>query len=139
MDRFGHSQTWLFVVFNDTIIYLYRRFRKTLEWDEKRLTFEKLSEYALAIHNFRGGHCFWGFIHRTLNATYRLLVNQKEFYFGHKQKHGYKYQSVVTPNGFVSSLMGPFIGRRGDWKMVELSGLERRLREVNQGKYPCIA
>ena len=34
--------------------------------------------------------------------------------------------------------MGPFIGRRGDWKMVEFSGLEKRLCEVNQEKRPCM-
>lgn len=31
MDRFGHSRTWLSIIYNDTIIYLYRRFRKKLE------------------------------------------------------------------------------------------------------------
>lgn len=138
MDRFGHSRTWLSIVFNDTIIHLYRQYRKTLEWDAKRLTFEKLSEYAWAIHNLGGGHCFWGFIDGTLNATCRPVVDQEEFYSGHKQKYGYKYQSVVTPNGLVSSLMGPFICRRGDWKMVELSGLETKLCAVNQRRCPCM-
>lgn len=129
MDRFGHSRTWLSVVFNDTIIHLYRRFRKMLEWDDKRLTFEKLSEYALAIHNFGGGHSFWGFIDGTLNATCRPIIDQQEFYSGHKRKHGYKYQSVVSPDGLVSSLMGPFIGRRGDWKMVALSAWKPNFAE----------
>lgn len=59
------------------------------------------------------------------------MLDQQKFYFRHKRKHDYKYQSIVTPNGLVSSLMGPFIGRHGDWKMVELSGLEKRLRKVN--------
>lgn len=128
MDKLGYSRSWLSVIFNDTIIHLYRRFRKTLEWDDKRLTFEKLSEFALAIHSLGGGHCFWGFIDGTLNATCRPDLDQQEFYSGHKRKHGYKFQSVVTPDGLVSSLMGPFIGLRGDWKMVELSGVEAKLR-----------
>ena len=34
--------------------------------------------------------------------------------------------------------MGSYIGSQADWKMVELSGLEKRLRKVNQGKRPCI-
>lgn len=131
MDRFGHSRTWLSVIFNDTIIHSYWRFRKMLEWDDKRLTFEKLSEYALAIPNFGGGHCFWRFIDGTLNATCRPIIDQQEFYLGYKWKHEYKYQSVVTSDNLVSSLMGPFIGHRGDWKMVELPGLEAKLRGVN--------
>lgn len=114
MDRFGYSRTWLSIIFNDTIIHLYRQYRKTLEWDAKRLTFEKLSEYALAIYNLGRRHCFWDFIGGTLNTTCRPVVDQEEFYFGHKQKYGYKYQSVVMSDGLISSLMDPFIGRRED-------------------------
>ena len=139
MDRFGHSRTWLSIVFNDTIIHIYKRFRKTLEWDNRRLTYAKLSEFSLAIHRLGGGHCLWGFIDGTLNATCRPVIDQHQYYSGHKRKHGYKYQSIVTPDGMVSSLMGPFIGRRGDWRMVELSGLEAKLRAVNAGRRPTLA
>lgn len=139
MDRFGHSRMWLSIIFNDTIIHLYRRFKKTLEWDKKRLTFAKLSEFSLAIYRLGGGHCFWGFIDGTLNATCRPVVDQRQFYSGHKRKHGYKFQSIVTLDVLVSSLIGPFIGRRDDWKMVELSGLEAKLRAVNTGRQPALA
>lgn len=139
MDRFGHSRTWLSVIFNDTIIHLYWQYKRILEWDEKRHTFEKLSEFAMAIHKLGGGHCFWGFMDGTLNATCRPIIDQQQFYSGHKRKHGYKFQSVVTPEGLVSSLMGPFIDRRGDWKMVELSGLDQKLRAVNQDRRPALA
>lgn len=89
----------------------------------------------MAIHNLGGGSCFWGFIDGTLNATCRPILDQEQFYSGHKQKHGYKYQSVVTPDGLVSSLMGPFISRRRDWKMVELSGISEKLRAVNGSRW----
>ena len=58
MDRFGHSQSWLLVVFNDTDFHIYQRFKQILEWDDRRLTFTKLSEFSLAIHVKGGGHCF---------------------------------------------------------------------------------
>ena len=108
-------------------------------WDNRRLTFDRLLAYSQAIHNLGGGSSFWGFIGGTLNATCRPVIDQQEFYSGHKRKHSYKYQYIVTPDGLVSSLMGPFIGRRGDWKMVELSGLEGKLREVNAGRIPAQA
>lgn len=139
MDQFSHSRTWLSIIFNDTLIHLYRRYRKKLAWDENRLTYETFSGYAMAIHNLGGGPCFWGFIDGTLNATCRPIFDQEQFYSGHKQKHGYKYQSVVTPDGLVPSLIGPFIGRRGDWKMVELSGISEKLRAVNGGRRPAHA
>ena len=132
MDRFGHSRTWLSIIFNDTIIHLYRRFKKTLEWDEKRLTFAKLSEFSLAIYHLGGGHCFWGFIDNTLNATCRPVVDQRQFYSRHKQKHGYIFQFIVTPDSLVSSLMGLFIGRRGDWKMALLHFILYSLKIICQ-------
>ncbi len=68
----------------------------------------------MAIHNLGEGYCFWCFIDGTLNATCRPVVDQQQFYSGHKQKHGYKFQLIITPDGLVSSLMSPFIGLRGD-------------------------
>lgn len=139
MDRFRRSRTWLSIIFNDTLIHLYRRYQKKLAWNSERLTYEKLLSYAMVIHHFGGSSCFWGFIDGTLNATCRPVLDQEQFYSGHKQKHGYKYQSIVTPDSLVSSLMGPFIGRRGDWKMVELSSLTEKLRLVNGGRCPAHA
>lgn len=132
MDQFGHGRIWLSIVFNDIIIHIYWRYRKKLVWDDRRLTFAQLTIYSQVIHNLGGASCFWGFIDGTLNATYRLIIlDQQEFYSGHKRKHRYKYQVVVTSDGLVSSLIGPFIGRRGDWAMVEQSGLAEKLRTVN--------
>lgn len=75
MDQFGHSHIWLSIIFNDIILYLYRQYHKKLAWDDSRLTFEKLSNYAIAIHNMGGGSIFWRFIDRTLNATCRPVID----------------------------------------------------------------
>lgn len=127
------------VIFNDTMIHLYCCFKKTLEWNKWRLTFANLLEYSLAIHNLGGGHYFWGFINRTLNPSCRPVLDQRQFYLGHKRKHSYKYQSIVTLDGLVSSLIGLFTIRQGNWRMVELSGLEAKLCAVNQRRRPAMA
>lgn len=84
IDRFGHSRTWLSIIFNDTILYLYRRYRKGLAWDSKRLIFTELMDYAAVIERLGRGHCFWGFIDGTLNATCRPMVDQRQFYSGNR-------------------------------------------------------
>lgn len=132
--RFGHSQIWLSVVFNNTIFRIYRRFKQILEWDDRRPIFAKLFEFSFAIHAKGEEHCFGGFIDGNLNATCRLILYQQQFYSGHKQKHGYKYQLILTWYGLVASLMGLFYGRRGDWKIVELSSLQTKICAVNQGR-----
>lgn len=75
MNQFGHSQSWLSIIFNDIIIYIYWKFKKKLEWDEERLTFAQLSEYAMAIHALGGGHIFRDFIDETFNAICRPVVD----------------------------------------------------------------
>ena len=139
MDRFGYSRTWLLIVFNDTMIHLYWPYRKKLVWDKNRLTYKQLSIYAITIYQFGGRSCFWGFIDGTFNATCQPVIDQEQFYSRHKQKHGYKFQLVVTPDGLVSSLIRPFIGQRGDWKMVEDLGIVEKLKEVNGGRRPAHA
>lgn len=42
------------------------------------------------------------------------MVDQKQFYFGHKQKYRYKFQLVVILDGLVSSFIEPFIGWYGN-------------------------
>ena len=64
----------------------------------------------MAIHNMGDGLIFWEFIDGTLNATCQPVIDQGQFYLGHKQKHGYKFQLIITPDGLVSSFIGPFIG-----------------------------
>lgn len=85
----------------------------------------------MTIHWLGGWYCFWGFIDGTLNTTCRPIVDQHLFYSRYKQKYGYKYQAIVTPDSLVLSVMRLFIGRRRDWKMVELSGLESKLKAMN--------
>ena len=139
MDQFGHSRTWLCIVYVDTCKYLARRYQSLLAWDDKRLHYDTLRGYADAIQTFGGGPCFWGWINGTIQDTCRPgdplrgegRLNQKDFYSGHKRKHGFKFQGVVTPDGLISSSMGPFIGKDSDWKMVEDSGLTHHLRELN--------
>lgn len=48
-----------------------------------------------------------------------MILDQQEFYFGHKRKYKYKYQVVVTSDDLVSGLMELFIVRKEDWAMVE--------------------
>ena len=67
IHHFGHSRSWLFVVFNNVIMHLARRYKKMLHWDDKRLTFNKCLEYAKVIQTVGGGHYFWGYIDGTAN------------------------------------------------------------------------
>ena len=46
---------------------------------------------------------FWGFIHRTVHLIARPILEQKGYYSGHGGYHGIKFQSIVTPDGLIST------------------------------------
>jgi hypothetical protein len=41
-----------------------------------------------------------------------------------------KFQAIVTPDGLISSLIGPFEGRTNDWAMYTESPVPRRLARI---------
>ena len=47
-----------------------------------------------------------------------------------QKSHGYKFQSIVPPDGLLSSLVGPFPGPVGDWRIWRSSGISEILREL---------
>jgi hypothetical protein len=101
------------------------------DWNQPMLQPPKLQEYAAAIHQ-RGApltNCF-GFVDGTLRPVCRPKNNQRILYNGHKRVHGIKFQSVVTPNGMIANMCGPYEGRRHDSTMLQESNMLTELRRV---------
>lgn len=73
-----------------------------------------------------------GFIDGTVIAIARPGTDamQRDCYNGHKRKHALKYQAITTPDGMVLNLCRPVVGRRHDWYMYIMSGLDEVLPEV---------
>ena len=67
----------------------------------------------------------------------RIVDAQREFYSGHKRKHGFKFQSVMLPNGMIMDLFGPVVGRRHDSALLTQSGLNNRILTMLQPLRPC--
>lgn len=48
----------------------------------------------------------------TARAIWRPNVDQEKYYSGHKRFHCIKYQSLLCPDGIITSLKGGWPGRR---------------------------
>jgi len=94
---------------------------------------EKIESYAKIVEKKGGVSSVWGFIDGTMRAICRPVEFQRRYYSGYKKCHSYKFQAVMTPDGILSSLTGPWPGREGDRGMYLESGLEQHLRVVNEG------
>ena len=55
------------------------------------------------------------------------LDSQLVAYNGHKTKHALKFQAVNSPDGMILHAYGPIEGRRHDWTLYVISGLDEQL------------
>ncbi|XP_042145608.1 protein ALP1-like [Ixodes scapularis] len=93
---------------------------------------KKLSE---AVHA-RGAplkNC-WGFIDGTARHICRPSVGQQEHFSGHKRHHVQKYQALMSANGIICQLDGPFNGRRHDAGILKDTALYDNLQAINHGE-----
>src|SRR2546421_886718 len=100
---------------------------------ERRANLERLQAYARVIHEVGGPATVFGFVDGTLRGISRpggKDMDQKLFYSGYKKLHAVKYQGLATPDGLVSSIYGPVVGKTGDYKLWLESGLSEKLRTL---------
>jgi hypothetical protein len=90
----------------------------------------RMAHYAERIHTKTGGVIdnIWGFIDATIRRTCRPVYFQDVVYQKYIKGHGLKFQSIVTPDGFVACLHGPFPARRHDAMILRWSGILNVLR-----------
>jgi hypothetical protein len=128
LEIFGHSKSYLSIIFNDVCIHIYHRYQAKLFWNCSQLTPAALTRYCAAIEakGCPGGKV-WGFIdgtHRTICRPTPTVADQAWFYTGYKKSHTMQFQGVTTPDGMIRSIAGPFEGRNSDWGIWRLSGLQ---------------
>jgi hypothetical protein len=72
----------------------------------------------------------WGFIDGHFCPFSRPAKRQRVFFSGHKRLHSIGFQTIVTPDGLMSSLVGPFVGKTNGWAMYIASRVPRRSRKM---------
>lgn len=123
-EMFGRPPDEISRIVNQVSVLLFTNYEHLLKFDDRRLTAGYLEQLANAVH-YKGAplqRC-WGFIDGTVRAICRPGVEQRQVYNGHKRVHSLKFQSVVTPDGIIAHLSGPWIGRRHDARMLKESNL----------------
>jgi nuclease HARBI1 len=131
---FGRPRDEISRIVNQLSALLFSSHEHLLHFDPRRLTPECLEGFAEAISR-KGApldRC-WGFIDGTVRPICRPGEQQRQTYNGHKRIHALKFQSVVTPDGIIVHLSGPWIGRRHDARMLRESNLMGSLSTYSHG------
>jgi hypothetical protein len=128
LAMFGRSRAYQSIIFNDVVCHLASRYKTKMFWDPRRLTIDRLRMYAQAIGACGGVSSVWGFIDGTQRGICRPSEDQREWYSGYKKAHTIKYQAIMTPDGIISHIAGPYEGRLGDWGAWKASEFATVLR-----------
>ncbi len=126
---FGWSVPDCSLIFNNMLADVTHRFAHLLNdisqpWMDHELYTEKVADKGAPVRNI------WGFIDGTLQHVCRPGADQREFFSGHKRKHGLKFQHIMLPNGIVCHSYGPFPGRRHDALLYGVSGVDAQLSQI---------
>jgi hypothetical protein len=97
---FHKSESFLSSIFNDVILYLYKRYRDIIQWHSMLNNYRRLRRYAKTISRELESKelCFWDFIDGTFREVARPLTEQNEMYSDYKKKHDIKFQSELNAN-----------------------------------------
>jgi hypothetical protein len=69
-------------------------------------------------------------VHRwDLQNDVSTRENQEDCYTRFKKGHRYKYQAIISPDGLISSLSGPWEGPKTDWAIYLDSGIGDLVKE----------
>ncbi|KXS11130.1 hypothetical protein M427DRAFT_102802, partial [Gonapodya prolifera JEL478] len=125
---FGRSPSELSRIVSYLVGDLKDRYAEILKWDVDRLTPQLLKQFCGAIHD-AGSPLLsvFGFIDGTDRRISRPTHHQRKYYSGRKRQHCLKYQGVVSPDGIIIHLAGPFLGPDHDLSIFRKSGLNELL------------
>ena len=131
----GRSDSAISAITLYTVMHLYSTYHALLYWDKSRLS-TRLQLFAQAIVSAGSPlqHC-WGFIDGTARPIARPKKHQRLEYSGYIRGHCLKYHAVVTPDGIISHVFGPVVGKHHDMFVLQRSGLLDLLREEPFDQY----
>ncbi|ETP54962.1 hypothetical protein F442_00433 [Phytophthora nicotianae P10297] len=136
---FGRSSCGLSIIFMHLLDLLDATFSSLILFN-RNIAAARLKEYSQAV--FDAGSPYtnvWCFVDGTVRGVCRpvprrvhhkkrKLLGQQSIYNGHKRKHALKFQTLVTPDGLISHLFGPYAGRNHDIKMYRESKIAGTIR-----------
>ena len=116
LARFERPVPQLCMITNRMMDYLFDEYSHLLaDLNQPWFSSDRLRHFAATIHD-KGAlleNC-WGFIDGTVRPLCKRDQNQRILCNRHKRVHRIKFQSVVAPNGLITSLFGAVDDRRHD-------------------------
>jgi hypothetical protein len=131
---FHRDETTISRAFNAALKHVDAIASKILFWDARRLTPEKLRQFAQVIREHSVEERTLGGIFGFIDGTFVEIARpsdaeaQLASYSGYKREHGIKFQAIVGPDGLAMHVSHAVPGRRNDLGLLAESRLVPELR-----------
>ena len=131
-DVFGGTKQRCGRIVNHVAVFLYKRFGdKMSTLDRERYNDDYILRLCDAGFQKNGVmENIWGFIDATIRPCARPVRFQKVVYNGKNKVHSIKFQTVVTWDGMIAHVAGPWPGARHDSGIFNESGLPQVLSSL---------
>ena len=117
---FGTSTSRLSRIISHLRFFLFSRFSPGLA-HPPLISADKMDEFSSAVYAKCEVPHIFSFIDGTVRPTAKPEINQGVMYNGKDRVHALKYQVLVTPDGIMRHVTGPYCGSRHDQHMVNKS------------------
>jgi DDE superfamily endonuclease len=114
-------------VYTDTLLHMADQFADILYF-RPNLTYQDLKRFASVIDT--DGQKVWGSVDGTFRPIARPIDRQVIYYSGYYHLHGVKYQAIQTPDGLITSLIGPFAGSLHDVNIWDQTAIQDKIRSL---------
>lgn len=131
-DTFGGTKQRCGRIVNHVAVFLYLRFSaKMSSLDRERYNDDYILRLCEAGFQKNGVmENIWGFIDATIRPCARPVRFQKVVYNGKNKVHSIKFQTVVTWDGMIAHVAGPWPGARHDSGIFNESSLPQVLSSL---------
>ncbi|KAF8585008.1 hypothetical protein K439DRAFT_1646796 [Ramaria rubella] len=129
--KYARPQSAISEITNETARYINDHWSHLLDWDNTGVVHpSRLRAYATTLAEFGAPMTtVFRFINCTIHPMCWSGCFQELVYTGYKKCHRMKFQGVVTPNGLMAHLYGPFWAPQNDVGVLGESRLLEMLEE----------
>jgi hypothetical protein len=137
---FGCSPAYLLTIYLEIVKHIVETFWGFIAWNPRLNEYKRLRRFGRAVGRRTGlrGCRVLGFVDGTFRPFCKPTRDEHLNYSGHKQRHGFKYQAIATPNDLVLSLFGPYRATENDWSMLGQLGVQDRFCQVSFPPLPFL-
>lgn len=128
-NHFDRCSTAPSIFFIHAILHFVEQYKQIIRWHPK-IHYSRIKRYAKRFEKYSGNWQVKASIERICSGVCWPSKEQLKLWSGYIKKYKIKYQSIVTSNGLIVFMGGPYLGKINDHCMVSVNSFQDDLYKV---------